>query len=128
MLLHHLSVLRHLHLAPDEHQHEQDQCRGLLELGAEHEARVLLDDAEAEPGDDDARNVAEAGGGDDDEGADRMDGAGERLDHPDHRDQHPGGAADGGIQRSEEHTSELKSLMRISYAVFCLKNTKTKTK
>src|SRR3546814_1942688 len=25
-------------------------------------------------------------------------------------------------QRSEEHTSELKSLMRISYAVFCLKN------
>src|SRR3546814_8909110 len=26
------------------------------------------------------------------------------------------------IQRSEEHTSELQSLMRISYAVFCLKN------
>src|SRR3546814_8632802 len=25
--------------------------------------------------------------------------------------------------RSEEHTSELQSLMRISYAVFCLKNT-----
>src|SRR3546814_6209869 len=31
--------------------------------------------------------------------------------------------------RSEEHTSELQSLMRISYAVFCLKKkTKTKTK
>src|SRR3546814_8904135 len=30
-------------------------------------------------------------------------------------------------RRSEEHTSELQSLMRISYAVFCLKkNTKTK--
>src|SRR3546814_1814263 len=29
--------------------------------------------------------------------------------------------------RSEEHTSELQSLMRISYAVFCLKK-KTKTK
>src|SRR3546814_8353267 len=29
--------------------------------------------------------------------------------------------------RSEEHTSELQSLMRISYAVFCLKN-KTKTR
>src|SRR3546814_10297697 len=30
--------------------------------------------------------------------------------------------------RSEEHTSELQSLMRISYAVFCLKkNTKTNT-
>src|SRR3546814_1316237 len=28
------------------------------------------------------------------------------------------------IQRSEEHTSELQSLMRISYAVFCLKKTK----
>src|SRR3546814_3735524 len=27
-----------------------------------------------------------------------------------------------GIDRSEEHTSELQSLMRISYAVFCLKN------
>src|SRR3546814_5914934 len=27
----------------------------------------------------------------------------------------------GGRDRSEEHTSELQSLMRISYAVFCLK-------
>src|SRR3546814_9435735 len=33
---------------------------------------------------------------------------------------------DGEAQRSEEHTSELQSLMRISYAVFCLKK-KTKT-
>src|SRR3546814_5688050 len=32
----------------------------------------------------------------------------------------------GGQQRSEEHTSELQSLMRISYAVFCLKK-KTST-
>src|SRR3546814_9777448 len=29
--------------------------------------------------------------------------------------------------RSEEHTSELQSLMRISYAVFCLKKKKTST-
>src|SRR3546814_9157887 len=29
--------------------------------------------------------------------------------------------------RSEEHTSELQSLMRISYAVFCLKKKKRKT-
>src|SRR3546814_7125551 len=29
--------------------------------------------------------------------------------------------------RSEEHTSELQSLMRISYAVFCLKNKKQTT-
>src|SRR3546814_8250225 len=31
-----------------------------------------------------------------------------------------------GAGRSEEHTSELQSLMRISYAVFCLKKKKTK--
>src|SRR3546814_4788960 len=30
----------------------------------------------------------------------------------------------GAKRRSEEHTSELQSLMRISYAVFCLKKTK----
>src|SRR3546814_3370512 len=45
--------------------------------------------------------------------------------------------ASGWIDRSEEHTSELQSLMRISYAVFCLKkktnknstkNNTTKTK
>src|SRR3546814_2045457 len=31
------------------------------------------------------------------------------------------------LTRSEEHTSELQSLMRISYAVFCLKKHKTRT-
>src|SRR3546814_10684986 len=31
------------------------------------------------------------------------------------------------LRRSEEHTSELQSLMRISYAVFCLKKKKIKT-
>src|SRR3546814_2464941 len=31
------------------------------------------------------------------------------------------------LSRSEEHTSELQSLMRISYAVFCLKKNKTQT-
>src|SRR3546814_1643552 len=37
--------------------------------------------------------------------------------------------ADDGVDgiRSEEHTSELQSLMRISYAVFCLKNKKQNT-
>src|SRR3546814_4352559 len=30
----------------------------------------------------------------------------------------------GALVRSEEHTSELQSLMRISYAVFCLKKKK----
>src|SRR3546814_4491256 len=32
-----------------------------------------------------------------------------------------------GSDRSEEHTSELQSLMRISYAVFCLKKKNTQT-
>src|SRR3546814_4683507 len=38
-------------------------------------------------------------------------------------------ATDGvlGTSRSEEHTSELQSLMRISYAVFCLKKKKRNT-
>src|SRR3546814_1201205 len=40
-----------------------------------------------------------------------------------HTDQHP-----PNIGRSEEHTSELQSLMRISYAVFCLKKKKKKPK
>src|SRR3546814_6343483 len=31
----------------------------------------------------------------------------------------------GHVERSEEHTSELQSLMRTSYAVFCLKKNKT---
>src|SRR3546814_6194986 len=44
---------------------------------------------------------------------------------------HPGHGADeapepepASVHRSEEHTSELQSLMRISYAVFCLKKKK----
>src|SRR3546814_9748902 len=35
-------------------------------------------------------------------------------------------AARAETGRSEEHTSELQSLMRISYAVFCLKKKKTR--
>src|SRR3546814_8300726 len=40
-------------------------------------------------------------------------------------DRGPRGA--GARNRSEEHTSELQSLMRISYAVFCLKEKKKRT-
>src|SRR3546814_2398554 len=36
-----------------------------------------------------------------------------------------GRLSDEKIRRSEEHTSELQSLMRISYAVYCLKKNKT---
>src|SRR3546814_5744105 len=35
--------------------------------------------------------------------------------------------AEAAARRSEEHTSELQSLMRISYAVFCLKKKTNKT-
>src|SRR3546814_5474779 len=35
------------------------------------------------------------------------------------------GTGSGAAMRSEEHTSELQSLMRISYAVFCLKKKNT---
>src|SRR3546814_996765 len=41
------------------------------------------------------------------------------AEHQDYLQKNPG--------RSEEHTSELQSLMRISYAVFCLKKKKKKT-
>src|SRR3546814_6659396 len=41
------------------------------------------------------------------------------VEPPGARGQHP-----AGLSRSEEHTSELQSLMRISYAVFCLKKKK----
>src|SRR3546814_5811868 len=47
-----------------------------------------------------------------------------------HRDRRSIDSEDGRDRlrlRSEEHTSELQSLMRISYAVFCLKKKKTLT-
>src|SRR3546814_3599050 len=40
------------------------------------------------------------------------------------RDSTSASAGHWNRKRSEEHTSELQSLMRISYAVFCLKKTK----
>src|SRR3546814_5254576 len=45
-------------------------------------------------------------------------------DHRDPQRRGPDGAVHRRITRSEEHTSELQSLMRISYAVFCLKKKK----
>src|SRR3546814_13441461 len=54
-------------------------------------------------------------------------GPGLRIGHgyDTHRLEAGDGVQLGGV-RSEEHTSELQSLMRISYAVFCLKKKKTK--
>src|SRR3546814_2596114 len=39
----------------------------------------------------------------------------------------PGSTVSHDVLRSEEHTSELQSLMRISYAVFCLKKKNKQT-
>src|SRR3546814_10063725 len=55
------------------------------------------------------------------------DRSGRQQEIEDHQDQQELDADQGDVaeqaleQRSEEHTSELQSLMRISYAVFCLK-------
>src|SRR3546814_2265948 len=60
-------------------------------------------------------------------GAARTVGRSARKSSPDlRRDRPPPQAGQGGRRRtrSEEHTSELQSLMRISYAVFCLKKKK----
>src|SRR3546814_7595278 len=43
-----------------------------------------------------------------------------------HAERPRGASADDAFPRSEEHTSELQSLLRISYAVFCLKKKKPK--
>src|SRR3546814_6604985 len=42
-----------------------------------------------------------------------------------HGDRHHHALPGQGLARSEEHTSELQSLMRISYAAFCLKQKNT---
>src|SRR3546814_5030685 len=62
----------------------------------------------------------------------RMQGAGDVVDGRRLGDQRVGSrivhvdpARIGQLPRSEEHTSELQSLMRISYAVFCLKKKNT---
>src|SRR3546814_3236471 len=49
-----------------------------------------------------------------------LQGSGDRTDHGIE-------CATGVCLRSEEHTSELQSLMRISYAVFCLKKKTSRT-
>src|SRR3546814_4112948 len=56
-------------------------------------------------------------------GAPGRHGAGTGATGPTHRCG-PGPSGAAGPSRSEEHTSELQSLMRISYAVFCLKKKK----
>src|SRR3546814_6899569 len=54
-------------------------------------------------------------------------GRSQALELPRHPKQKPADGIAMPAIRSEEHTSELQSLMRISYAVFCLKKKTTKT-
>src|SRR3546814_8228231 len=62
----------------------------------------------------------------------RQGGRGDRRDEDAHERLHAASPSSGrtvttrNIPRSEEHTSELQSLMRSSYAVFCLKKKKIK--
>src|SRR3546814_1032604 len=65
------------------------------------------------------RGAAGRGGGTADAGA-------ALLSHLRFQESQPGHRPRGAADRSEEHTSELQSLMRISYAVFCLKKKKEK--
>src|SRR3546814_6517444 len=62
-----------------------------------------------------ARGQARGGGG---AREDERQGGGQGQEQKGRRE---GGAGGAPHARSEEHTSELQSLMRISYAVFCLK-------
>src|SRR3546814_3266406 len=50
--------------------------------------------------------------------------AGPQADRPQRPDRGEAAQSGGRTRRSEEHTSELQSLMRLSYAVFCLKKKK----
>src|SRR3546814_2339911 len=57
-----------------------------------------------------------------------IDGAGDLHRHEQVRHRVEDAQKTEAAQRSEEHTSELQSLMRISYAVFCLKKKRQKKK
>src|SRR3546814_3645219 len=59
-------------------------------------------------------------------GLQRIDGVAEVVRRLRRRADAPALEQDDVERRSEEHTSELQSLMRISYAVFCLKKKKKK--
>src|SRR3546814_10546170 len=54
-------------------------------------------------------------------------GIDDRADGRGHQRRAPPRPCAQAVERSEEHTSELQSLMRISYAVFCLKKKKKPT-
>src|SRR3546814_10304152 len=90
-----------------------DRAQNLVELGLHRRAvavLTVLDQEHGQKGEDGRRRVD-----------DQLPGVGKMQQRAAHRPDEDEG------HRSEEHTSELQSLMRISYAVFCL-NKKNKHK
>src|SRR3546814_4725948 len=102
----------------EQYRHRDGQCQ-----------KRLPQIAKAQPlGEDTAADGDEMGGRED--AADKRSDALQRRDRVDQpRKLHcRQDGADRGGERPEEHTSELQSLMRISYAVFCLKKKNNKSK
>src|SRR3546814_8951900 len=95
-----------------EHAHGLRQRRGPNAKSSLHKAHLAPDAGLQAPG----ASLSFAQGSHDFESLDRGIGRGDRFETAHRLDQY----------RSEEHTSELQSLMRISYAVFCLKKKKQK--
>src|SRR3546814_1498693 len=91
----------------EEQRHEEDRQEGTGECAADHAGTDRVLAAAARAGGDGERDHAH------DEG---------ERGHDDRAQSHA-----CRHHRSEEHTSELQSLMRISYAVFCLKKTQNTT-
>src|SRR3546814_7383379 len=100
-----------------EHAHGLRQRRGPNAKSSLHKAHLAPDAGLQAPG----ASLSFAQGSHDFESLDRGIGRGDRFETAHRLDQYL------ELSRSEEHTSELQSLMRNSYAVFCLKKT-TRTK
>src|SRR3546814_8354015 len=96
-----------------EHAHGLRQRRGPNAKSSLHKAHLAPDAGLQAPG----ASLSFAQGSHDFESLDRGIGRGDRFETAHRLDQYL-------ELRSEEHTSELQSLMRISYAVFCLKKKK----
>ena len=94
-------------MADRQDRQEQEHYESLLELGAKYEAAELLEHAHPEAGRDHARQVAETGGGDDHEEADRIGRPEKRLHVPDHGDEGPGRAANRRVQAKGERIDLL---------------------
>src|SRR3546814_8711234 len=97
-----------------EHAHGLRQRRGPNAKSSLHKAHLAPDAGLQAPG----ASLSFAQGSHDFESLDRGIGRGDRFETAHRLDQYLELSV---IGRSEEHTSELQSLMRISYAVFCLK-------